>query len=123
MTKQTEKEIENLLYNLADYDVFDDRTIQNNILELDKSKNMYGDFVGIYENAYKQKPELFKGIENTFKLLTDSDLSLTYDLQWKFFKQYFNEIWEMATNSYFESYPLPDNMEYPDLLNLKIDLI
>ena len=123
MTKQTKQEIENLLYNLADYDVFDDYEIKNDILDFNYVQYGYGDYIEIYENAYKQKPELFEGIKNTFEAFTNSDLSLMSDLQWKFFKQYFNEMWEMATNSYFEGYPLPDNMEYPDLLNLKINLI
>ena len=123
MIKQTALEIKNLLYVFADYDLFNDRSVKNNILGLDENKNVYNDFVGIYENAYNQKPELFQGIEHTFKtLVNDNDLKLS-NLQWKFFKQYFNEIWEMATNSYFEDYPLPDNMEYPNLLNLKINLI
>lgn len=123
MIKQTALEIKNLLYGFADYDLFNDRSVKNNILGLDENKNVYNDFIGIYENAYNQKPELFQGVENTFKtLVNDNDLKLS-NLQWKFFKQYFNEIWEMATNSYFEDYPLPDDMEYPDLLNLKIDLI
>lgn len=123
MIKQTKQEIENLLYNLADYDVFDDYEIKNDILDFNYVQYGYGDYIDIYENAHKQKPELFEGIKNTFEAFIDTDLSLISDLQWKFFKQYFNEIWEMATNSYFEGYPLPDNMEYPDLLNLKIDLI
>lgn len=123
MIKQKELKIKNLLYNFADYDLFNDKSIKNNILGLDDNRNIYNDFIEIYNNAYKQKPELFQGIENTFKtLVDDNDLKLS-NLQWKFFKQYFNEIWEMATNSYFEGYPLPDNMEYLDLLNLKIDLI
>lgn len=87
------------------------------------SKKFLMEDVEIYYNAYQQKPKLFQEIENMFDKYVNSEDLQPSQLMWELFKTYFNEVWNYATNSYYEGYPLPEKMEFPNLLDLDIDLI
>jgi len=62
-------------------------------------------------------------LENTFEEYINGEDFEPSTLMWELFKTYFNEVWTYATNSYYEGYPLPEKMEFPNLLDLDIDLI
>lgn len=107
------------------------KNVKEKITNLMKDFSKYGfvskyfnlEDVEIYYNARQQKPKLFQEIENMFdEYVNNKDLQPT-PLMWELFKTYFNEVWTYATNSYYEGYPLPEKMEFPNLLDLDIDLI
>ena len=79
--------------------------------------------VEIYFEARQQKPKLFQKIEDMFYEYIHSKDFKPSSLIWELFKTYFNEVWTYATNSYYEGYPLPEKMEFVNLLDLDIDLI
>ncbi len=108
MNKNTEEKITNIMKDFAKYGFM--------------IKNFDREDVEIYDNAYQQKPKLFKAIEDMFNKYTDDDFEPT-PLMWELFKTYFSDVWIYATNSYYEGYPLPEKMEFPNLLDLDIDLV
>lgn len=109
MDKNRELKITNLMKDFSKYDFI--------------SKNFLMEDVEIYYNASQQKPELFQEIENMFDEYINSEYFKPTTLMWKLFKTYFNEVWTYAINSYYEGYPLPEKMEFVNLLDLDIDLI
>lgn len=123
MDKSREKYLTKLLYNCADHNLFSDYEITEDILNYNFLQRPGYEYIDIYDNAYQQKPELFQKIEDTFDEYINSDDFEPSPLMWKLFKTYFNEIWTYATNSYYEGYPLPEKMEFVNLLDLDIDLI
>lgn len=108
MNKNTEEKITNLMKDFSKYGFI--------------SKNFDWEEVEIYYNAYQQKPKLFKAIEDMLNEYINSEDFEPSSLMWELFKTYFNDIWFYATNSYYEDYPLPEKMEFPNLLDLDIDL-
>lgn len=119
MNKSREKHITNLLHELADYNMFADELVNEDILQ----SHCVHEYVDIYENAYEQKTELFIAIEELFNVYVYDELLEPTPLMWDLFKTYFSHVWTYATNSYYEGYPLPEKMEFPNLLDLDIDLI
>lgn len=109
MNNSKEKEITDLMKDFSKHGFMD--------------KNFELEDVEIYYNAHQQKPELFKAIEDMFDKYINSEDFEPSSLMWELFKTYFNEIWTYATNSYYEGYPLPEKMEFVNLLDLDIDLI
>lgn len=109
MNKNTEEKITNLMKDFSKYSFI--------------SKNFELEDVEIYYNARQQKPELFQEIEDMFDEFTNSEYFEPSQLMWELFKTYFNEVWTYAINSYYEGYPLPEKMEFPNLLDLDVDLI
>lgn len=109
MDKNTEEEITNLMKDFAKHGFI--------------AKNFELEDVEIYYNAYQQKPKLFKAIEDMFNEYINSNDFEPSSLMWALFKTYFNDVWFYATNSYYEGYPLPEKMEFVNLLDLDIDLI
>lgn len=109
MNKNTKEEITDLMKNFSKYGFI--------------SRNFLLEDVEIYYNAYQQKPKLFKAIEDMFDEYLNSEDFEPSSLMWKLFETYFNDVWFYATNSYYEGYPLPEKMEFVNLLDLDIDLI
>jgi len=123
MNKSREEYLTKLLYDYADHNLFSDYEINENILNYNFLQRPGYEEIDIYYNAYQQKPKLFKAIEDMFDKYINSEDFEPSPLMWKLFKTYFNEVWTYATNSYYEGYPLPEKMEFPNLLDLDIDLI
>lgn len=109
MNKNREEKITNLMKDFAKHGFI--------------AKNFELEDVEIYYNAYQQKPKLFKAIEDMFNEYINGNDFEPSSLMWKLFKTYFNDVWFYATNSYYEGYPLPEKMEFVNLLDLDIDLI
>lgn len=109
MNKNTEEEITDLMKNFSKYGFI--------------SRNFLLEDVEIYYEARQQKPKLFKAIEDMFDEYINSEDFEPTPLMWELFKTYFNDVWFYATNSYYEGYPLPEKMEFVNLLDLDIDLI
>jgi len=123
MDKKREEYLTKLLYNYADHNLFSDYEITEDILNYNFLQRPGYEYIDIYENAYQQKPLLFDGLNNIFdEFIKGEDLQPS-SLMWKLFKTYFNDVWFYATNSYYEDYPLPEKMEFVNLLDLDIDLI
>jgi len=123
MDKKREEYLTKLLYNYADHNLFSDYEITEDILNYNFLQRPGYEYIDIYENAYQQKPLLFDGLNNIFdEFIKGEDLQPS-SLMWKLFKTYFNDVWFYAANSYYEGYPLPEKMEFVNLLDLDIDLI
>jgi len=123
MNKSREEYLTKLLYDYADHNLFSDNEITEDILSNDYLQRPGYEYIDIYENAYQQKPKLFNLLENTFEEYINGEDFEPSQLMWKLFKTYFNDVWFYATNSYYEGYPLPEKMEFVNLLDLDIDLI
>lgn len=119
MTTSRERYIVHLLHEIATQHLFSDELVSHDILQ----GHNIEEYVDMYENAYQQKPELFQKIEDTLnEYLYNEDFEPS-PLMWALFETYFNGIWTYVINTYYEGYPLPEKMEFPNLLDLDIDLI
>lgn len=91
----TKNEVNALLYELADYDIFSDYELNDYIINESTDKD---ELIDIYMNARKQQKNVFIELEKNILLLSRDDLNI------KEFKKTFSHIWEVAQNSYYEGY-------------------